>query len=168
MPNCGIGDSALCRKQGGGCCTDLNSLFISLARSRGIPCRLAMGYRLQEKNLGKEVDPGYRCWVEYFVPGYGWISADVVEGDAPNGLGPDRWFTGLTARRVWLNQGREFSLASDQAVKRVNHMSIGYAEVDGKPVRLLPEGKLKTQLTRKVLFTEIPAAVGKTSVTQVN
>jgi hypothetical protein len=31
-------------------------------------------------------------------------------------------------------------------------MSIGYAEIDDVPVRLLPEGKVKAQLTRKVYF----------------
>lgn len=155
MPTCGIGDSSICKKQGGGCCTDLNSYFITLARARGIPARLNMGYRLLEKNKGKMVDPGYRCWVEYFVPNYGWISADVVEADTPGGLGHERWFSGLTSRRVWLNQGREFNLGDGIAVGRVNHMSIGYAEIDGKPVRLLPDGELKPQLTRKVRFTEI-------------
>ena len=158
MPTCGIGDAAKCLAQGGGCCTDLNSLFISLARARGIPTKLNMGYRLLEKNAGRLVDPGYRCWVEYFVPNYGWVSADIVEADTPGGLGPARWFTGLTARRIWLNEGREFKLAADQAVDRVNHMSIGYGEIDGKPVRVLPSGKLKTQITRRVDFTEIGPA----------
>jgi hypothetical protein len=161
MPNCGIGDAATCLAQGGGCCTDLHSLFIALARARGIPARLSMGYRLQEKNIDKLVDPGYRCWVEYFIPNYGWLSADIVEADTPNGLGPVRWSTGLTARRVWLNQGREFKLADDLKVGRVNHMSIAYAEIDGVPARLLPEGDLKPQITRKVQFSELatPAAV---------
>jgi hypothetical protein len=154
MPNCGVGDAAICLAQHGGCCTDMHSLFIALARARGIPARLAMGYRLQEKNVGKLIDPGYRCWVEFFIPNYGWISSDIVEADTPTGLGPLRWKTGLTARRVWLNQGREFKLADDLAVGRVNHMSIAYAEIDGVPARLLPEGKLKPQITRKVFFTE--------------
>ena len=155
MPKCGIGDAKNCLAQGGGCCTDLHSLFIALARARSIPARLQMGYRLQEKNLGKMVDPGYRCWVEYFVPNFGWVSADIVEADAPNGLGPKRWTVGLTARRVWLNQGREFQLANNLAVERVNHMSIAYAEIDGVPARLLPEGELKPQITRQVMFTEL-------------
>lgn len=155
MPTCGIGDAAICKKQGGGCCTDLNSYFIALARARGIAARLNMGYRLQEKNASKLVDPGYRCWVEYFVPNFGWISADVVEADTPSGLGHERWLSGLTSRRIWLNQGREFSFGDDLAVGRVNHMSIGYAEVDGKPVRLLPQGDILPQLTRKVLFTDV-------------
>jgi transglutaminase-like putative cysteine protease len=155
MPKCGIGDAIACLKQGGGCCTDLHSLFIALARARGIPARLAMGYRLQEKNLDKLVDPGYRCWVEYFLPNYGWVSADIVEADAPGGLGAVRWSRGLTARRVWLNPGREYRLAEDQAVGRVNHMSIAYAEIDGVPARVLPEGELQPQISRKVQFTEI-------------
>lgn len=155
MPKCGVGDAANCLAQKGGCCTDLHSLFIALARARGIPARLQMGYRLQEKNVGKLVDPGYRCWVEYFVPNYGWVAADLVEGDAPGGFGLAFWAHGLTARRVWLNQGREFELDQHLAVGRVNHMSIGYAEIDGAPARLLPAGEKQPQLTRQVQFTEI-------------
>lgn len=155
-PKCGIGDSQDCLTNGGGCCTDLHSLFIALARAREIPARLQMGYRVLEKNEGKEVDPGYRCWVEYFLPGYGWVPADVVEADAADGQGPARWFTGLTERRLWLNSGREFVLNPKQSgVDRVNTMIIGHAEIDGKPARVLPEGALAAQLTRKVHFTEI-------------
>lgn len=154
MPTCGIGDASVCKKQGGGCCTDLNSYFITLARARGIPARLNMGFRLPEKNRDKLLDAGYRCWVEYFVPNYGWISADVVEADTPGGLGHERWLSGLTSRRIWLNQGREFAFADKETPGRINNMTIGYAEIDGQPVRLLPEGELKPQLTRTILYTE--------------
>lgn len=153
MPHCGIGNSKICKQQGGGCCTDLNSYFISLARARGIAARLKMGYRLQDKNSGKLADPGYRCWVEYFVPNFGWVSADIVEADTPNGLGHERWMSGLTSRRLYLNDGREFQFRDAQA-KTVNHMSIAYAEIDGVPARLLPDGELKPQITRKVYYSE--------------
>lgn len=158
-PKCGVGDAGACILNEGGCCTDLHSLFIALARARGIPARLQMGYRLQEKNLGKVVDPGYRCWAEYFVPGYGWVPADIVEADAADGLGRDRWFTGLTERRVHLNEGRDFVLSpAPDAPGRINTMVIGYAEVDGVPARLLPEGELAAQLTRTVRCVEVDAA----------
>jgi len=157
-PKCGIGDAEDCMTNLGGCCTDLHSLFIALARAREIPSRLQVGYLVLEKNEGKEVDPGYRCWVEYFVPGRGWIAADIVEGDALDGLGRDRWFTGLTERRVWLNEGRDFLLSPRQEGPRVNTMVIGYAEIDGKPARVLPEGDLAPQLSRTVLFQEIESA----------
>lgn len=157
MPHCGIGNSKICKKQGGGCCTDLNSYFISLARACGIASRLKMGYRLKDKNRGKQVDPGYRCWIEYFVPGYGWVSADVVEADTPSGLGHERWMSGLTSRRLFLNEGREFRFGEAAKAKTINHMSIAYAEIDGEPARLLPEGDIKPQITRTVLYTELPA-----------
>lgn len=157
-PKCGIGDAEDCLANAGGCCTDLHSMFIAMARARGIPTRLQMGYRLREPNEGKEVDPGYRCWAEYFVPNYGWVSADIVEADDPKGLGRTRWFTGLTERRLWLNEGREFDLAG-RAVqdKRVNTMIIGYAEIDGVEARVLPDefAKLEAQLTRTVKYVEL-------------
>jgi transglutaminase-like putative cysteine protease len=159
-PNCGIGDAEDCMTNAGGCCTDLHSMFIAMARARGIPARLQMGYRLREPNAGKETDPGYRCWAEYFVPNYGWVSADIVEADAPNGLGRTRWFTGLSERRLWLNEGREFNLAGRAVTdSRVNTMIIGYAEIDGVPARVLPDGDKKAQLSRTVYYTEVaPAA----------
>lgn len=155
-PNCGIGDAGVCLDEGGGCCTDLHSLFIALARARELPARLQMGYRVLQKNLGKEVDPGYRCWVEYFLPGCGWVPADIVEADALDGLGPERWFTGLTEQRLWLNEGRQFTFEPRQAGGPVNTMIIGHAEIDGRPARVLPDGDLLPQLHRKVLAVEVP------------
>lgn len=160
MPRCGVGDAKNCLAQGGGCCTDLNSLFIALARARGIPARLNMGYRLLEENVGQSMDPGYRCWVEYFVPGYGWVSADVVEADAPDGKGQVRWLTGLTPRRVWLNQGRQFRFKGAHASEAINHMNIAYAEVDGKPARVLPDGELAPQLKRRIYFSVLSSPEG--------
>jgi len=161
-PNCGIGNAEDCLTNAGGCCTDLHSLFISLARARGIPARLQMGYRLLHKNAGKDIDPGYRCWAEYFLPGYGWIPADIVEADAGGAKGRGRWFTGLTNERLWLNQGRDFVLGT---TGRVNHMSLGHAEIDGVAARILPHGDLAPQLTRRIQFEllprDVPARVAK-------
>jgi transglutaminase-like putative cysteine protease len=154
VPNCGLGDAGSCIEKGGGCCTDLHSLFIAMARAAGIPARLQMGYRLQPKNAGIEADPGYRCWVEYFIAGSGWVPADIVEADAGDAANRTRWFTGLTERRVHLNEGRDFDLPNKRNAARVNHMSIAYAEIDGKPARVLPEGDKKPQIVRKVKYTE--------------
>jgi hypothetical protein len=153
-PNCGVGDAANCLSAGGGCCTDLHSLFIALARARGIPARLQMGYRLQAKNEGKEADPGYRCWPEYFVPEYGWIPADIVEAAADDPKTRARWFSGLNEWRVRLNTGRAFELTPRQQGPPVNTMIIGYAEIDGIPARVLPESEKLPQLTRTIRFTE--------------
>ncbi|MCC7015047.1 MAG: transglutaminase domain-containing protein [Planctomycetes bacterium] len=157
-PKCGVGDALECLANGGGCCTDLHSLFIALARARGIPTRLQMGYRLLAKNEGKEVDPGYRCWPEYFVPGHGWVAADVVEADAASGAEGRAWFTGLSERRLWLNEGRNFVLGPQQSTPRVNTMVIGHAELDGRAARVLPDGERAAQLSRTIRFEELRPA----------
>lgn len=154
-PKCGIGSASDCMVQKGGCCTDLHSLFIAMCRARGIPARLQMGYRLLEKNIGKDVDPGYRCWPEYFVPGYGWVPTDIVEADgATDPKVRAIWVNGLSERRVWLNEGREFTLNPMQQKGPVNTMIIGYAEIDGVPARVLPEGEKLPQLSRMIHFTD--------------
>jgi transglutaminase-like putative cysteine protease len=154
-PHCGIGSIEDCMTNGGGCCTDLHSLFITLARAQGIPARLQMGYRLNSKNEGKDYDPGYRCWAEYFLPGVGWVPTDVVEADATGGRGPERWFTGLTEWRLWLNQGREFRFEGMAQKEPVNTMIIGHAEIDGRTARVLPLGELPAQHSRTIQYRQV-------------
>ena len=187
-PNCGIGSAEHCISQGGGCCTDLHSLFIALARARGIPARMQYGYRLLDAKAGpKTFDPGYRCWVEYFIPGAGWVPTDVVASDNAGEANPVRWGS-LSATRVWLWEGRSFALnpplsgaspvaaagiatsvlgddkdrmpkgdwSNPDATKtgRVDTMLCGFAEIDGRPVEVLPSAAGKaSQLTRTVNFT---------------
>jgi len=154
-PKCGRGNAEDCLTNHGGCCTDMHSLFIALARARSIPTRIYFGYRLQAKNEGKDVDPGYRCWVEYFVPGAGWVPTDIVVGDAGEKESRARWIAALDERRLVLCEGRNFELSPKQDGPRVNNMTVGYAEIDGKPVPLLPDKEGKpSPLGRTVTFTE--------------
>lgn len=154
-PKCGRGNAEDCLAHGGGCCTDLHSLFISLARARGIPSRMWFGYRLQAKNDGKDADPGYRCWVEYFVPNYGWIPTDIVVGDSGAQESRPPWITTLDERRIVTVEGRNFELSPKQNGPKVNNVTIGYAEIDGKPVPVLPDKDgTPSPLVRNVFFTE--------------
>jgi len=126
------GDAEYCLANGGGACTDLHSLFGALARARGIPTRICFGSLLKAQNEGKETDPGYRCWVLFFVPGYGWTPADLAAAN----LAPEKkdfYFGGLDARRILFSRGRDLTLAPKQDGPPVNLFIRAYVEVDGAP-----------------------------------
>lgn len=136
------GDAAYCLLNGGGACTDMHSLFIALARARGIPTRIDFGSLLPEKNEGKTVNPGYRCWVLFFVPGYGWVPSDMAAAN----LAPETqnfYFGGLDARRVLFSRGRDLTLTPKQNGPPVNLFIGAYVEVNGKPYK---------DFTRRLLF----------------
>ncbi len=141
----GQGNADYCLDAGGGSCTDQHALFIALARARGIPTRLHFGSRLQAKNEGKDLDPGYRCWVTYFVPGYGWVPMDIVAANT-NPAERDRYFSGLDERRIRFVEGRDLELNPRQQGPRVNLFIGAYVEVDGRP---------HAQFDRVMKFTEI-------------
>lgn len=153
-PNCGRGAAEDCMKNGGGCCTDLHSLFIAMARARGIPARMQYGYRLLDGREGKEFDPGYRCWVEYFVPGAGWVPTDIVAADGAEPGNPNQWAS-LSATRVWVWSGRNFELTPKAGAGPVNTMLCGWAEIDGKPVDVLPAADGSPSKLRRTVSFEI-------------
>ena len=152
-PTCGRGAASDCMDHGGGCCTDLHSLFIAMARARGIPARMQYGFRAVDSREGKEYDPGYRCWVEYFVPGLGWVPTDVVASDNAGSANPAQWGS-LSAGRVWLWSGRSFQLTPSSSAGPIHTMTSGWAEIDGTPVDPLPAADgTPPQLTRRIQFT---------------
>lgn len=156
VPTCGRGAAEDCLAHGGGCCTDLHSLFIALARARGIPARMQYGYRLLDGREGETYDPGYRCWVEFFVPGAGWIPTDIVAAD--NAPPSSRRWVSLSSTRVWLWSGRSFDLAPATTSGPVHTMLCGWAEIDGQPVEVLPaDDGTPSRLKRTVRYDVIEA-----------
>lgn len=152
VPTCGRGAASDCLEHGGGCCTDLHSLFIALARARDIPARLQFGYRVLDPNEGKQVDPGYRCWVEFFLPGAGWVPTDIVAADGSDEALPHRWCS-LSSTRIGLWEGRSFQLSPPAEAGRIDTMLTGWAEIDGKAVDPLPaDDGTPAQLRRTVKY----------------
>lgn len=149
-----LGSAAECLKGTGDCCTDQHALFIALCRARNIPCRLFYGSRLKPENEGKDHDPGYRCWPNFFAPGIGWIPLDISSADAAKER-PMDWFGGLDENRMEWAEGRDFPLEPLSAT-HPDLVIRGWVEVDGKPT---------TNFKRTVNFTRevVPGSAGLTA-----
>jgi hypothetical protein len=157
-PACGRGAASDCLANAGGCCTDLHALFIAAARSQGIPARMQYGYRLNAAKENTDYDPSYRCWVEYFLPGAGWVPTDIVVADAGEANARMPQYGTLDARRVWLWRGRDLELVPKQNGAPIQTMSCGWAEIDGVPVDVLPaKDGTPSKLRRTIRFQDLTA-----------
>ena len=90
------------------------------------------GSRLKPENLGKDHDPGYRCWPNFFAPGLGWVPLDVSSGDAADIWMARDWFGGLDENRMEWAEGRNMVLEPRSQVQP-DLVIRGWVEVDGKP-----------------------------------
>ena len=131
LPGWGNGDTERACDLFAGNCTDFHSLFISLARSAGIPARFVMGYALPAAGGTGEIS-GYHCWAEFFDARAGWVPVDASEASKH----PEKrnyFFGRLDRDRVALSLGRDLRLTPSQAGGPVNYLLKPVLEADGKP-----------------------------------
>lgn len=138
----GQGDSVWACDSKYGNCSDFHSLFISLARSQGMPARFEMGYSVPEKR-GQGDIAGYHCWA-WFKPDKGdWVPVDISEASKDPSK-KSYYFGNLNENRVAFTAGRDLVLAPAQAGPPLNFFIHPYVEVDGKP---LPADKVKNKVS---------------------
>ncbi|BCV29757.1 transglutaminase-like domain-containing protein [Shewanella algae] len=161
---CGTGDVATILESGklGGKCTDINSVFVALARAAGIPAREMFGIRVgQAIKMGKyskkafgssdanglaKVSGGQHCRAMFYLAGYGWLPADPADvtkmrltenkqhQDPDVQSVNDYLFGNWEMNWVGFNFGRDFDLAPMAEQTPLNNFGYPYAEVDGDPV----------------------------------
>ena len=121
-----------------GNCTDFHSLFISWARSHGLPARFEIGFPLPDQR-GKGEIAGYHCWAFFYIDGHGWTPVDISEADK-NPKMKEYYFGHLTENRVTFTTGRDINLEPKQSGDPLNFFIYPYVEVAGKP---LPKEQVK-------------------------
>ena len=131
QPGFGRGDAVWVCDSRRGNCSDFHSLFISLARSKGIPARFEIGFPLPEK-MRKGTIPGHHCWAHFFVDGRGWVPVDISEADKRPAM-KDYYFGNLTENRVAFSVGRDLTLVPKQDGPPLNFFIYPYVEVNGQP-----------------------------------
>lgn len=155
IPGWGKGDSERACDIKAGNCTDFHSLFISLARAKGIPSRFVIGFPLTAKD---GMVKGYHCWAEFWVDGKGWIPVDASEASKSSDPKVREFLFGnLDADRVQFTMGRDLVLKPKTA-EPLNYFIYPHAEVAGQPVGS-PAIVLQFEEVKKAAFaTPSPAA----------
>lgn len=142
---CGKGDVCALLKKPGGKCTDISSVFIALCRAAGVPARELFGVRLGKK-AEENITTYQHCWAEFFLPGYGWVTADPADvrkamlveklelNDPKTKTYQEYFWGGIDAYRVVLAFGRDIVLNPPQDGAAINTFGYPYAEVGGKVI----------------------------------
>jgi transglutaminase-like putative cysteine protease len=144
----GNGDTFWACSERYGNCTDFHSLFISLARSEGIPARFEIGFPVPLDRAAGEIG-GYHCWVQFHLPDRGWVPVDASEA-AKHPEQRDFLYGTQPADRIHFTTGRDLVLSAGSAASPLNYFVYPYLEVGGKPWR----AKLDTRFS----FREAPAS----------
>jgi transglutaminase-like putative cysteine protease len=128
----GRGDTNWVCDSGFGNCTDFHSLFISLARSQGLPSRFEIGFSIPTDKTEGPI-AGYHCWAWFHAQDRGWIPVDISEADKHPEM-KEYYFGNLTADRVMFSVGRDLELAPKPASEPLNFFIYPYIEVAGQPL----------------------------------
>ena len=142
----GNGDTFWACSERYGNCTDFHALFIALARSEGIPARFEIGFPVPLERPSGDIG-GYHCWVQFYLPGRGWVPIDASEA-AKHPQQRELLYGTHPADRIHFTTGRDLVLSEGSAAQPLNYFVYPYVEVGGKPWRV----KLDTRFS----YREIP------------
>ena len=131
IPGWGEGDTERACDIKAGNCTDFHSLFISLARAKGIPARFVIGFPLTSTD-GRV--SGYHCWAEFFVKGRGWVPVDASDASKlKDPAAQQALFGSLDPNRVQFTMGRDLVL-TPKTSDPLNYFIYPRAEAGGKTI----------------------------------
>jgi transglutaminase-like putative cysteine protease len=126
----GHGDTLWACDSKRGNCTDFHSVFISMARSQGIPARFEIGFPIPPDKRSAEV-AGYHCWTDFYIDSIGWVPVDISEAWKHPEL-RDYYFGARDPNRVQFTVGRDLELNPKQAGPPLNYFVYPLVESAGK------------------------------------
>jgi transglutaminase-like putative cysteine protease len=131
-------------ERGVGSCGEYLGLLLALGRLNGVACRTVGRYKcpLQSDKLGIPLYPDFNhVWMEFYVPGFGWLPMesnpdDTIEG----GPYPTRFFMGLAWYHMEIGKGISFeTLRSGGAPVNKENVSIGELAINHVRFTILEE-----------------------------
>lgn len=113
-----------------GNCTEFHSLFISLARSAGIPSRFAVGASIPSDRDEGGID-GYHCWAEFYAEGK-WWPVDISEANKYAALAT-YYFGRHPANRIEFSRGRDLQIEPGPHSGTINFLAYPVMEIGHTP-----------------------------------
>ena len=108
-------------KRGVGSCGEYLGLLLALCRLNGIACRTVGRYKCPGDPLKRSIplQPDYNhVWMEFYLPGYGWLPMESNPDDLfEGGPYPTRFFMGLSWYHAEMAKDISFEFISDNGVK---------------------------------------------------
>ena len=172
---CGWGDKESMLESGnlGGKCGDLNTMFVGLARSAGVPARDVYGLRVAPSRYGYKslgtgspsVTRAQHCRAEFYAVGHGWVPVDPADvrkvvleeppgklavGDARVVAARKRLFGGWEMNWLAYNTGHDVKLP-DSSGPKIPYLMYINAESGGQMRDQLDPDGLKYAITAREL-----------------
>ncbi|TDQ59633.1 transglutaminase-like putative cysteine protease [Mesocricetibacter intestinalis] len=178
---CGDGDVEKILTSGvlKGKCTDMNSVFVALARAAGIPAREVFGIRLgaapkmsrysktafgsADENRIAKISGAQHCRAEFYLAGFGWVPVDPADvakmrltekkavEDADVQAVSDYLFGNWEMNWVGFNHARDFELYPLPQLAPINNFGYPYAEIGGDPLNFFEPKEFKYDYSAKEL-----------------
>ncbi len=126
----GTGDAVYACDAMTGNCTEFHSLFISLARSAGIPSRFAVGASIPSDRDEGGID-GYHCWAEFYAEGK-WWPVDISEANKYTALAT-YYFGRHPANRIEFTRGRDLVVKPGPKSGPINFLAYPVMEIGETP-----------------------------------
>ncbi|MGF1590585.1 MAG: transglutaminase domain-containing protein [Pleurocapsa sp.] len=108
-------------KRGVGSCGEYLGLLLALCRLNGIACRTVGRYKCPGDPLKRNIplQPDYNhVWMEFYLPGYGWLPMESNPDDLfEGGPYPTRFFMGLSWYHAEMAKDTAFEIIASEGVK---------------------------------------------------
>ncbi|MDR2639576.1 MAG: transglutaminase family protein [Helicobacteraceae bacterium] len=164
IAGCGTGDVKAILESGKlvGKCTDINSVFVALARAVQIPARETFGIRLgraiklerysktafgsADENGLSNIGGAQHCRASFYLAGFGWVPCDAADvtkmrltekkehKDAAVQAVNEYLFGNWEMNWIGFNCGRDFLLDPAPEQGAINNFGYPYAEIGGDPL----------------------------------
>ncbi|NDJ16364.1 transglutaminase-like domain-containing protein [Myxacorys almedinensis] len=134
-------------ERGIGSCGEYVGLLLALARLNGIACRTVGRYKCppfaERQNVPLEPDFNH-VWLEFYVPGFGWLPMesnpdDIVEG----GPYPTRFFMGLPWYHAEIGKGITFESLRSKGIPLSDLLDISVGDLAINHIRFTILGELE-------------------------